>query len=42
MMVLIVFLFFVAAMLGMAVGLIVGRKPISKTCGFDCECERSR
>ena len=37
-MVLIVFVFFVAAMLGMAVGILAGRKPIEKTCGLDCDC----
>ena len=41
-MVLIVFLFFVLAMLGMAVGLLAGRKPLEKTCGVDCDCGSSR
>jgi len=41
MLVAIVFVFFVIAMLGMAVGVIAGRRPIAGSCGRDCSCRGS-
>lgn len=34
----IVFVFFALAMLGMAVGVIAGRRPLTGSCGRDCHC----
>jgi hypothetical protein len=33
-----VFIFFCLAMLGMAIGVLVGRRPLQGGCGRDCEC----
>jgi hypothetical protein len=41
MLVVIVFVFFIIAMLGMAVGVIAGRRPIAGSCGRDCSCTGS-
>jgi len=35
---LIVFIFFCLAMIGMAIGVFVGRAPLRGSCGRDCEC----
>lgn len=37
----IVFVFIAVAMLGMAVGVIAGRRPIAGSCGRDCSCHGS-
>lgn len=35
---LIVFLFFILAMIGMAIGVLVGREPLPGSCGRKCDC----
>jgi len=34
----IVFVFFVVSMLGMAIGVLAGRRPLEGGCGRSCRC----
>jgi len=38
MLILIVFVFFGLAMLGMALGVLAGRQPLRGSCGRNCDC----
>jgi hypothetical protein len=42
MLLVIVFVFFALAMLGMAVGVLVRREPLQGGCGQQCNCRRWR
>jgi hypothetical protein len=38
MLILLVFVFFCLAMLGMAIGVMVRRRPLEGACGRSCDC----